>query len=82
VVNVTPFDCRTCHNIHTTYTAADFSLTGAEQPVVLEITGVEDRDLHGGFVECLQCGYVLSNNETAWLYRVAARQVERAKVAA
>jgi len=43
---------------------------------------LEDRDLHGGFVECLQCGYVLSNNETAWLHRVAALQVERAKVAA
>ncbi|MFH0879614.1 MAG: hypothetical protein V2A34_07865 [Lentisphaerota bacterium] len=39
VVNVSPFDCRTCHNIHTTYTKADFSLTGAEQPVFMEMTG-------------------------------------------
>jgi hypothetical protein len=39
VVNVSPFDCRTCHNIHTTYTKDDFSLTGGEQPVVLERTG-------------------------------------------
>jgi hypothetical protein len=39
VMNVSPFDCRTCHNIHTTYTKADFSLTGGEQPVVLEMTG-------------------------------------------
>jgi hypothetical protein len=39
VTNVSPFDCRTCHNIHTTYTGADFSLTGGEQPVVLERTG-------------------------------------------
>lgn len=39
VVNVSPYDCRTCHNIHTTYTKADFSLTGAGQPVVLERTG-------------------------------------------
>jgi S-layer homology domain. len=39
VVNVSPYDCRTCHNIHTTYTAADFSLTGDAQPVVLERTG-------------------------------------------
>lgn len=39
VVNVSPFDCRTCHNIHTTYTKADFSLTGGEKPVVLERTG-------------------------------------------
>ncbi len=39
VTNVSPFDCRTCHNIHTTYTKADFSLTGGEAPVVLERTG-------------------------------------------
>src|SRR3990170_2438846 len=39
IVNVSPFDCRTCHNIHTTYTRSDFSLTGGEQPVVLERTG-------------------------------------------
>ena len=39
IVNVSPYDCRTCHNIHTTYTKADFSLTGGEQPVVLERTG-------------------------------------------
>jgi hypothetical protein len=39
VTNVTPFDCRTCHNIHTTYTKADFSLTGGEAPVKLEMTG-------------------------------------------
>jgi len=39
IVNVSPFDCRTCHNIHTTYTRADFSLTGDAQPVLLERTG-------------------------------------------
>ena len=38
VVNVSPYDCRTCHNIHTTYTLDDFSLTGGEQPVVMERT--------------------------------------------
>lgn len=38
VVNVSPFDCRTCHNIHTTYTREDFSLTGGEQPVKFEYT--------------------------------------------
>ena len=27
VTNVSPMDCRTCHNIHTTYTKEDFSLT-------------------------------------------------------
>ncbi len=39
VTNVSPFDCRTCHNIHTTYTKADFALTGGEAPVKLEMTG-------------------------------------------
>jgi hypothetical protein len=39
VTNVSPFNCRTCHNIHTTYTKDDFSLTGGEKPVVLEKTG-------------------------------------------
>jgi hypothetical protein len=39
VTNVSPFDCRTCHDIHTTYTRADFSLTGDAQPVALERTG-------------------------------------------
>lgn len=39
VTNVSPFDCRTCHNIHTTYTRADFSLTGNEEPAAMEKTG-------------------------------------------
>lgn len=39
VTNVSPYDCRTCHNIHMTYTKDDFSLTGGEKPVVLEKTG-------------------------------------------
>ncbi|MDH3498566.1 MAG: hypothetical protein OEM97_00450 [Acidimicrobiia bacterium] len=39
VTNVSPYDCRTCHQIHTTYTGADFALTGDAQPVVLEMTG-------------------------------------------
>ena len=39
VTNVSPYDCRTCHNIHTTYTKDDFSLTGGEKPVLLEKTG-------------------------------------------
>ncbi len=38
VVNVSPYNCRTCHNIHMTYTVADFALTGAEQPVKMENT--------------------------------------------
>ncbi|MEK6751645.1 MAG: collagen-like protein [Chloroflexota bacterium] len=45
VVNVSPFNCRTCHNIHTTYTKDDFSLTGAEQPVKFEYS---DGTFDGG----------------------------------
>ena len=39
IVNVSPFDCRTCHEIHSTYTGADWELTGGAQPVLLERTG-------------------------------------------
>jgi hypothetical protein len=39
IVNVSPFDCRTCHEIHSTYTGADWALTGGDQAVVLEMTG-------------------------------------------
>jgi len=38
VVNVSPFDCRTCHNIHMTYTSADWALTGGEQAAKLEVS--------------------------------------------
>lgn len=39
VVNVSPYTCRTCHDIHTSYTLKDFALTGAKQPVEMEVTG-------------------------------------------
>jgi hypothetical protein len=39
IINVSPFDCRTCHQIHTTYTSQDWALTGNAQPVALEMTG-------------------------------------------
>jgi hypothetical protein len=39
VTNVSPFDCRTCHSIHTSYTSGDWALTGGGQPVLLEMTG-------------------------------------------
>ena len=56
VTNVSPFDCRTCHNIHTTYTKADFSLTGGEQPVKLEYT---DGTFDGGAGNlCANCHQV------------------------
>jgi hypothetical protein len=41
VVNVSPYNCRTCHNIHTTYTKADFGLTGGEQAVQMVNTPSE-----------------------------------------
>ena len=39
IVNVSPFDCRTCHEIHATYTSGDWALVGGAQPVTLEMTG-------------------------------------------
>lgn len=39
ITNVSPYNCRTCHQIHTTYTLADFTLTGNEQPAPMEMTG-------------------------------------------
>jgi hypothetical protein len=45
IVNVSPLDCRTCHEIHTTYTSADWALTGGEAPVKLEYT---DGTFDGG----------------------------------
>ncbi|HET7011357.1 MAG TPA: hypothetical protein VFI11_11315 [Anaerolineales bacterium] len=36
ITNVSPFDCRTCHDIHETYTSEDWALTGGGQPVKLE----------------------------------------------
>lgn len=45
VTNVSPFDCRTCHNIHTTYTGEDWALTGAEQAVKFEYS---DGTFDGG----------------------------------
>ncbi|MCZ7664931.1 MAG: S-layer homology domain-containing protein [Thermoleophilia bacterium] len=59
VVNVSPFDCRTCHDIHTTYTRADFSLTGDEQPVVLEKTGGTFDGGEGNL--CANCHQIRNN---------------------
>jgi hypothetical protein len=63
VVNVSPFDCRTCHNIHTTYTRDDFSLTGGGQPVVLEKTG---GTFDGGVGNlCANCHQIRNGPPTA-----------------
>ncbi len=45
VVNVSPFNCRTCHDIHTTYTGEDWALTGDAQPVKFEYS---DGTFDGG----------------------------------
>jgi hypothetical protein len=39
IVNVSPFTCRTCHDIHKTYTSEDWGITGGLAPVTLEYTG-------------------------------------------
>ena len=55
IVNVTPFDCRTCHNMHSTYTGADWSLTGLEQPVKMEYTsGTFDKGAGNLCANCHQ----------------------------
>ncbi|MHB0981327.1 MAG: S-layer homology domain-containing protein [Thermoleophilia bacterium] len=39
IVNVSPMGCRTCHDIHMTYTGADWALTGDAEPAAMEKTG-------------------------------------------
>jgi hypothetical protein len=53
VVNVSPFGCRTCHDVHVTYTGEDWALTGASQPVKFEYS---DGTFDGGAGNlCAQC---------------------------
>jgi hypothetical protein len=62
VVNVSPFDCRTCHNIHSTYTLADFGLTGDSQPVDLEYS---DGTFDGGLGNlCANCHQIRNEAPT------------------
>ena len=63
IVNVSPFDCRTCHEIHTTYTGADWALTGGGQPVVLEKTGGTFDGGDGNL--CANCHQIRNNAPTA-----------------
>jgi hypothetical protein len=63
VVNVSPFDCRTCHNIHMTYTSEDWALTGAGQPVVLEYTGGTFDGGDGNL--CANCHQIRNEPPTA-----------------
>lgn len=39
IVNVSPMGCRTCHDIHMTYTGVDWVLTGDAAPAAMEKTG-------------------------------------------
>ena len=53
VENVSPMNCRTCHQIHTTYTGEDFALVGDGAPVKFEYT---DGTFDGGAGNlCAQC---------------------------
>jgi hypothetical protein len=62
VTNVSPFDCRTCHNIHTTYTKTAFSLTGGEQAVKMEYT---DGTFDGGAGNlCANCHQIRNPKPT------------------
>ena len=54
--NVAPMNCRTCHNIHTTYTGEDFSLSGNEAAVTFEYS---DGTFDGGAGNlCANCHQV------------------------
>lgn len=55
VINVSPYTCRTCHDIHTTYTEADFSLTGDAAPPPMMVTaGAFDGGLGNLCANCHQ----------------------------
>jgi hypothetical protein len=44
VLDPAPINCRTCHQIHTTYTSADYALT-ASGPITFKLTGAGSIDL-------------------------------------
>lgn len=55
VVNVSPMDCRTCHDVHMTYTEADWALTGDSTAVSLEYTdGTFDKGASNLCANCHQ----------------------------
>ena len=55
IENVSPMGCRTCHDIHKTYTGADYSLTGAEKAVKMEYTaGTFDKGAGNLCANCHQ----------------------------
>lgn len=52
VMNPSPVNCRTCHNIHETYTVADWSLR-SDSPVTVKLTG-DTLDIGNGNL-CINC---------------------------
>jgi hypothetical protein len=55
IENVSPMGCRTCHNVHKTYTDADYALTGDEKPVKMEYTaGTFDKGAGNLCANCHQ----------------------------
>lgn len=62
VVNVSPFNCRTCHDVHTTYTGDDWALTGKDQPVKFEYS---DGTFDGGAGNlCANCHQIRNPKPT------------------
>ncbi len=61
IENASPINCRTCHEIHETYTAADFALR-VDGPVTLELSG-DTIDLGAGNV-CASC------HQPRWSYDI------------
>lgn len=54
VDDVAPMNCRTCHKIHTTYTAADYELTAEGIPVSFRVAA-QDVDFGNAANLCASC---------------------------
>ncbi len=61
IENPSPVNCRTCHEIHDTYTEADWALT-TDKPVKIELTG-DTIDLGKGNL-CTSC------HQPRWSYEI------------
>lgn len=62
IVNVSPFDCSLCHNVHVTYTGEDWALTGAGQPTKMEYS---DGTFDGGAGNlCASCHQIRNAKPT------------------
>ncbi|MHB1377311.1 MAG: hypothetical protein ACYCXB_07810, partial [Candidatus Humimicrobiaceae bacterium] len=52
IKNPSPINCRTCHQIHKTYTSSDWALT-TDAPVILQLTGDTFDEGKGNL--CVNC---------------------------